>query len=65
MKEEGLEGIVSLLLEIKECSVEIKDVKAKQTKVSAKLDKTVKEAEEQGIKFVKCDNCGSYIEVSV
>ena len=64
-KEEGLVGIVSLLSEIKECSVEIKDIKAKQTKVSAKLDKTVKEAEEQGIKFVKCDNCGSYIEVSV
>jgi DNA repair exonuclease SbcCD ATPase subunit len=62
-KEDGLVGIVSLLSEIKECSVEIKDIKAKQTKVSVKLGKAVKEAEKQGIKFVKCDNCGSYIEV--
>lgn len=63
-KEDSLVEIVSILSEIKANSEELKTIKEGQSKLSSKLNAVVKEAESKGIKFVKCDNCGSYIKVT-
>lgn len=63
-KEDSLVEIISILSEIKTNSEELKTIKEGQSKLSSKLDTVVKEAESKGIKFVKCDNCGSYIKVT-
>lgn len=63
-KEDSLVEIVSILSEIKANSEELKTIKEGQSKLSTKLNAVVKEAESRGIKFVKCDNCGSYIKVT-
>lgn len=63
-KEDILVEIVSILSEIKANSEELKTIKEGQSKLSSKLNAVVKEAESKGIKFVKCDNCGSYIKVT-
>lgn len=63
-KEDSLVEIVSILSEIKANSEELKTIKEGQSKLSSKLNTVVKEAESKGIKFVKCDNCGSYIKVT-
>lgn len=63
-KEDSLVEIVSILSEIKANSEELKTIKEGQSKLSTKLNAVVKEAESKGIKFVKCDNCGSYIKVT-
>ena len=63
-KGDSLVEIVSILSEIKANSEELKTIKEGQSKLSSKLNTVVKEAESKGIKFVKCDNCGSYIKVT-
>jgi DNA repair exonuclease SbcCD ATPase subunit len=63
-KGDSLIEIVSILSEIKTNSEELKTIKEGQSKLSSKLDTVVKDAESKGIKFVKCDNCGSYIKVT-
>lgn len=63
-KEDNLVEIVSILSEIKANSEELKTIREGQSKLSSKLNAVVKEAESKGIKFVKCDNCGSYIKVT-
>ena len=57
--------IVAILSDIKKCNEGIKTLKANNTKVSNKLEKVVSEAKKQGIEFVKCTNCGTYVEVNV
>ena len=42
---------------------ELSKVSKEQKKVKADLDKVVEKAHESGIRFVKCKNCGSYMEV--
>lgn len=54
-----LEGIEKFLLSYEELKGTVKQEK----EVKSKLDTVVKEAKGRGIKFVKCDNCGSYMEV--
>lgn len=57
--------IVAILSDVKKCNEGIKTLKANNTKVSNKLEKVVSEAKKQGIEFVKCTNCGTYVEVNV
>lgn len=57
--------IVAILSDLKKCNEGIKTLKTNNTKVSNKLEKVVSEAKKQGIEFVKCTNCGTYVEVNV
>lgn len=57
--------IVAILSDVKKCNEGIKTLKANNTKVNNKLEKVVSEAKKQGIEFVKCTNCGTYVEVNV
>lgn len=57
--------IVAILSDVKKCNKGIKTLKANNTKVNNKLEKVVSEAKKQGIEFVKCTNCGTYVEVNV
>lgn len=41
----------------------IEDANSELAQVSSKLEEVVKSASEDGIKFVKCKNCGTYMEV--
>lgn len=61
---EGLEKIIGIISEIKDCMQGISKLNEVQAVVKKKLDNYVAKAKEQGIKFVECDNCGTYIEVS-
>lgn len=57
--------MVAILSDVKKCNEGIKTLKANNTKVNNKLEKVVSEAKKQGIEFVKCTNCGTYVEVNV
>lgn len=66
MNTKGMSGILSifnLLKDIEEVTSNISTLDSEKESVSVKLSSLVEEANKQGIKFVKCDNCGTYIEV--
>lgn len=58
-------GISSTLDELKSVMHDIKALDTEEKSVKAKLSAIVEKAKEKGIKFVQCDNCGTYIEVGV
>lgn len=58
-----IENIISILRDLSQVSSIEKKLDERKSKVSKKLDSIVAKAKKQGIKFVQCDNCGTYIEV--
>lgn len=56
--------MVNLLEELFNMGKTISRYNADYESVSSKLDAVVKEAASRGIKYVKCGNCGSYMEVN-
>ena len=58
-------GISSTLAELKSVMHDIKALDTEEKSVKAMLSSIVEKAREKGIKFVQCDNCGTYIEVGV
>ena len=61
----NISSMIATISKLKENNDIIMQLDSKKNKVKAKLDSIVLEAKKQGIKFVECDNCGTYIEVSV
>jgi hypothetical protein len=61
----NISSMIATISKLKENNDIVMQLDSKKNKVKAKLDSIVLEAKKQGIKFVECDNCGTYIEVSV
>ena len=55
--------LLKLIKELEGLSDKKKEILADEKEVHRKLKVVVSNAHERGIKFVKCDNCGSYMEV--
>ena len=55
--------LLKLIKELEGLSDKKKGILADEKEVHRKLKVVVSNAHERGIKFVKCDNCGSYMEV--
>lgn len=60
---ESLLKIYDMLSEVLKCNSEIKACNSELKGATDKLESLVAEAKDKGIRFVKCDNCGTYIEV--
>lgn len=58
-----LSKLSSSFKELASCVSSYKDIKKEEKSVSDNLSVVVKDAHDRGIKFVKCDNCGAYMEV--
>ena len=58
-----LENIVDIIKNIQKVSKDISTLKEENTKHLKKLKSIASEAKKQGIKFVQCENCGTYMEV--
>ena len=66
MDTNGIQDIINigtLVNEVYDVMSELNRLDSDHNSVSSKLDSIVNQAKEQGIKFVKCDNCGTYMEV--
>lgn len=61
--EGKLAGICSTLDDLKDVMTEIKNLNKEGSKVQSELKDIVDKARSKGIRFVQCDNCGTYIEV--
>ena len=59
----SLYGIISTLSEIKKCTEDIKKLDKENLMVRKKLDSIIERGKKSGIRYVQCDNCGTYIEV--
>lgn len=59
-----MERILSIVKELKANQTAMRKLSAENTKVRKELDTLVHTAKAMGIKFVQCENCGTYIEVS-
>lgn len=59
----NLTEIVDLLKQVDKVVLEIKQLDAEKDAVVNTLENIVSSAKEQGIDFIKCDTCGTYIEV--
>ena len=55
-----IEGTLS---EYEDATKALEDTNEELKRVSSELEKVVESSREKGIKFVKCDNCGTYMEV--
>ena len=60
-----LQGIIQSAIDAKEARKKDSDVKEKLITTSSELSSVVKEASKHGMKFIKCNNCGSYMRVKV
>ena len=62
----GIKDIINigtLVNEVYDIISDIRRLDSMQDDVNSKLSGIVREASKQGIKFVRCDNCGTYMEV--
>ena len=55
--------LLRLVNDLTDLSKEKKDIMQQKKSIKENLRVVVEKAHERGIKFVKCDNCGSYMEV--
>lgn len=55
--------LLRLVNDLTDLSKEKKDIIQQEKSIKENLRVVVEKAHERGIKFVKCDNCGSYMEV--
>lgn len=62
-KVQPISRLVRLVQDLSELSKEGKGILKQEKDVKENLRIVVEKAHERGIKFVKCDNCGSYMEV--
>lgn len=60
----SLGKIASLIEEIKSCVVDLKKLEGATTQVSSHLNRIVEQGKKQGIKYVQCDSCGTYMAVN-
>ena len=58
-----IQNLINAFSSYAKSASELSKVFKEQEKVKADLDKVVEKAHESGIRFVKCKNCGSYMEV--
>lgn len=58
-----LSNIIGMLNEVLKCNSEVKALGSELADVSTKLTALVTKAKNNGIRFVRCENCGTYIEV--
>ena len=61
--QSDIAGILNILSALNEATGKEAALAAERTKVDEALETAVLDAQQKGIQFVKCDNCGSYMEV--
>lgn len=55
--------LYQMMSDVRDCNSQIKACKTELGSVSTRLEGIVQKAKSKGIRFVQCDNCGTYIEV--
>lgn len=63
-KDEDLTKILGMLSEVLKFNSDIKSLGGELSDVEDRLSTIVAEAKAKGIRYVRCDNCGTYVEVS-
>ena len=64
-KSKGILEIQKTFADLGNVISEIRKINSVGREVSSELKGVVSTAEKKGIKFVECENCGTYIEVSM
>lgn len=59
----NLKNIIDIVNDLKEVSSSISSLKKESAMCTNELKEIVSEAEKKGIRFIQCENCGTYMEV--